>query len=385
MKLEGGRPAPLLPRAPPMKVHPHDELIRKASRGRDRGLDRVLEHVAGCPKCRERLAGPSQRSEESYEPALSRSLNAVRGRWAALERERDAAPSLFGSLVTLEPGQQRLLVRNSRRFQTWGLCELLIDRGKEETYTDARHGEELLHLSIAVSAHLAPASYGREFVEDLRARSWGAIANARRCQRDLTASEEAFEEAFSHLRRGTEDPMEKATLFHLQASLRRDQQRADESLSLSRRAIAVFDRLGQTQAIARALISSSIVHAESGNLSRSVQDLHQSLQWIEPSREPRLALCAANNLATVLTYSGRLLEARKVLLQARSLYDRFPEMANHHLWVEGIVAGALGRPVEAEAALRRAREGFLAARMIPQADLVARDLAALRSQAGDVR
>lgn len=368
-----------------MKVHPHDELIRKASQGKDRGLDRVLEHVASCPKCRARLAGPGEGPEESYEPALSRSLNAVRGRWAALERERDAAPSLFGSLVTLEPGQQRLLVRNSRRFQTWGLCELLIARGKEETYTDARHGEELLHLSIAVSAHLAPASYGREFVEDLRARSWGAIANARRCQRDLTASEEAFEEAFSHLRRGTADPLEQATLLDLQASLLRAQQRTEESLRLSRRAISVFQRLGQTQATAKALVKSSLTYQERGDLSRSAENLDRSLRLIDAFREPRLALCAANNLATVLAYSGRFLEARKVLLQARSLYARFPEFEKHHLWVEGIVAGALGRPVEAEAALRRAREGFLAARMIPQADLVARDLAALRSQVGDVR
>jgi tetratricopeptide (TPR) repeat protein len=366
-----------------MKAHPHDELIRKASQRQDRGLDRVLEHVASCPKCRGRLAGPGEEPAASHEPAVGRSLAAVRGRWAALARERAEAPSLLGSLVTLDSGQQRLLVRNSRRFQTWGLCELLIARGKEETYTDARHAEKLLHLALAVTARLAPASYGREFVEDLRARSWGAIANARRCQRDLTASEEAFEEAFARLRRGTEDPMEKATLFHLQASLRRDQQRAGESLSLSRRAIAVFERLGQTQAIARALISSSIVHAESGNLSRSVQDLQQSLQWIEPSREPRLALTAANNLATDLAAAGRFLEARRVLLQARSLYARFPEFENHHLWVEGIVAGALGRRVEAEAALRQARAGFLAAQDAEQADLVARDLGALRSPAGD--
>src|SRR5579872_3635185 len=272
-----------------MRVHPHDELIRQASRRKGRGLDRVLEHVASCPKCRGRLAGPREDPAASYEAAVRRSLAAIGGRWAVLETERDAAPALLGSLVTLDPGQQRLVVRNSRRFQTWGLCELLIERGREETYTDPRHAEELLHLAVAVSAHLSPASYGGEFVEDLRARSWGAIANARRCQRDLMASEEAFEEAFSRLRRGTEDPLEQATLFHLQASLRRDQQRADESLRLSRRAIAVFERLGQRQAIARALISSSIVHAESGDLSRSVQDLNRSLQLIEPSREPRLA------------------------------------------------------------------------------------------------
>lgn len=363
-----------------MRVHPHDELIRKASQRQDRGLDRVLEHVASCAKCRGRLTGPKEGPAESYEPAVRRSLAAVHGRWSALDRERDEAPALLGSLVTLDAGQQRLLVRNSRRFQTWGLCELLIARGKEETYTDARHAEELLHLAVAVVAHLSPATYGREFVEDLRARSWGAIANARRCQRDLTASEEAFAEAFARLRLGTEDPLEQATLLDLQASLLRAQQRCEESLRLSHRSISVFQQLGQTQATAKALVKASLTHLVHGDLSRSVEDLIRSVQLIDAFREPRLALCAANNLATVLADSGRSLEARKVLLHARSLYDRFPEMANHHRWVEGIVAGALGRRVEAESALQRAREGFLAAQRNELAELVAHDLAALRAR-----
>jgi tetratricopeptide (TPR) repeat protein len=362
-----------------MKFHPHDELILKAVRGAEKGLDRIREHVAGCLKC-QRLTGQNPEPTVSYEMVLRRSRTAVLGRWAALERERNEAPFLVRSLVALDFGQQRLLVRNSHRFQTWGLCELLIARGKEETYTDPRHAEELLHLAITLSAHLSPGTYGREFIEDLRARGWGAIANARRCQRDLTASEEAFEEAFSLLRRGTEDPLEQATLFHLQASLRRDQQRADESLRLSRRAIAVFERLGQSQAVARALISSSIMRAECGDLSRSVQDLNRSLQLIEPSREPRLALVATNNLAANLADAGRFLEARRILLHARALYAQFPEFENHHRWIEGIVAGALGRRVEAEAALRRAREGFLATQRTELAELVARELAALRAR-----
>ena len=368
-----------------MKVHPHDELIRTASRRKDRGLERVLDHVATCPKCRGRLARPSEGPAAAFEPALSRSLAAVRARWAVLERERAEAPALLGSLVTLDPGQQRLLVTNSTRFRSWGLCELLIERGKEETYTDPRHAEQLLHLAVAVSTHLSPASYGGEFIEDLRARSWGAIANARRCQRDLTASEAAFEEAFSRLRRGSEDPLEQATLFDLQASLLRAQQHFEESLLLSRRSIAVFQQLGQTQATAKALVKASLTHWVRGDLSRSAADLNRSVQLIDTLREPRLALCAATNLATVLADSGRALEARRVLLNARPLYHRFPEMANHQLWVEGIVAGALGRRAEAESAMRLALEGFLSAQSTELADLVARDLAALRSQAGDPR
>ena len=122
-----------------MRGPPHDGSIWKASRGAQRGLDRILEHVASCAKCRERLARKRRPpEEEENSPLLRRSLGVVARRQAVLERERNEAPSLFGSLIALAPGQQLLLLRNSERFKTWGFFELLIERGKEETFSDPR-------------------------------------------------------------------------------------------------------------------------------------------------------------------------------------------------------------------------------------------------------
>jgi tetratricopeptide (TPR) repeat protein len=358
-----------------MRAHPHDLSFWKASQGAQRGLERILEHVASCAKCRARLARKRRQQEEGS--VFGRSLDVLARRRATLERERSEAPSLFDSLAALAPGQQLLLLKNSRRFRTWGLFELLIERGKEETFSDPRHAEQLLHLALRIADDLPPASYGRELIEDLRARTWGFIANARRCRRELAASEEAFSEAFSRLRRGTEDPLEQALLFDLQASLRRYQRRLEESLQLSRRAISIFRKLGQTPAVGKALVTSSMVHALRGDLARSSQGLYRALDLIDPSRDPRLALCALNNLARDFEETGQSLEARKVLLQARTLFRQFPEMKSHQLWLEGNIAGSLGRRGEAEAALQKALDGFLPAATPELANLVARDLAAL--------
>ena len=360
-----------------MRIHPHTPSLGKVSRGAERGLERILEHVAGCAKCRARLARQRRQQLGDESPLLGRSLGVLARRQAVLERERSEAPSLFSSLAVLAPGQQLLLLNNSHRFRTWGLFELLIERGKEETFTDPRHAEQLLHLALRIADGLSPASYGRELIEDLRARTWGFIANARRCRRELAASEEAFQEAFSRLRRGTEDPLERALLFDLQAALRRAQRRAEESIRLSTRAISIFHRLGQKQAEGKALVNASLVHIEREELNRAIQGLYQSLPLIDPASEPRLLLCALHNLAITLETSGRLPETRRVHLKARHLYSRFPEFKNHQLSLEGNIASSMGHRSNAESALRQAIDGFLSAGTPELADLVARDLAAL--------
>jgi len=362
-----------------MSIHPHHPSLWKASRGEERGLERILEHVASCAKCRARLARKRRRQEEDGSPLLGRSLGILARRQANLERERSEAPSLFGCLAALAPGQQLLLLNNSHRFRTWGLFELLIERGKEETFSDPRHAEQFLHLALRIADGLSPASYGRELIEDLRARTWGYIANARRCRKQLEASEEAFGEASSRLRRGTEDPLELALLFDLQASLRRAQHRIEESMRLSARAISIFRRLGQKHAEGRALVNASLVYMEREELNRAIRGLFQSLPLIDPGNEPRLVLCALHNLAITLEASGRLPETRRVHLQARLLYSRFPELKNHQLSLEGNIAGSMGRRDDAESALRQAIDGFLASDKPELAELVACDLSALRN------
>jgi tetratricopeptide (TPR) repeat protein len=363
-------------------------LIRETFEGTGKGLEHILEHLSSCAKCRARLdrlklteqRNHRFREQEDYGPALDRSFDAFQLRQAMLEKERTEAPPLLDCLVALAPGQQQLLLRNSHRFKTWGVLGLLIRRGKEETFTDPWHAEEILQLALEVSAHLPSALYGRSLIEDMRARVWGGIANARRARMDLTASEEAFKEAFRHLHRGTEDPLERAVLFNLQASLHRTQQRFEESLHLLHQATSTFRRLGETHRVSKAIVNTSSAHRFMGNLERAISLLYQSLELINPSREPRLALYALNNLADALSTSGRFIQAQSALLRARPLYRQFPDpkIQSGRMWVEAKVAYGLGHQ-RAEELLQGAYERFISAHHSHDVELIERDLASVRA------
>jgi tetratricopeptide (TPR) repeat protein len=317
-------------------------------------VDRLLAHVEGCARCRQRVAQlkeqervvPLRSRREDYGPAIDRALEAFQLRQATLDIERNEAPALLSRLLGLTPERQRLLLNNSQRFQTWGLLELLIARGREETFTDPEHAEEILRLSLDISGRLPPSSYGSERIEDLRARSWGYIANARRARRDLSAAEEAFGEAFLHLASGSEDPVEKALLWDLEASLRRSQKQFERSLKLSRGAISIFRRTGEPHLLGSAMVKLSTIYSKLLEPDQAASTLYKALTLIDPVREPRLALCALHNLVDTLSDAGRFISAKRVLQQARPLYRQCPTpvMRIGYQFLRAKVSYGLGQP-----------------------------------------
>src|SRR5437588_3499508 len=108
------------------------------------------------------LSRPSLRKKDTYEPALERSLRLLQIRSEVLNREREEAPERLARLTGLSSHGRGLLLRNSPSFQTWGLFELLIRAGREETFTDPSQAENFLHLALDVSAHLDSSFYGKE-------------------------------------------------------------------------------------------------------------------------------------------------------------------------------------------------------------------------------
>jgi tetratricopeptide (TPR) repeat protein len=198
---------------------------------------------------------------------------------------------------------------------------------------------------------------------------------------DLQASEEAFKEAFLHLEKGTEDPMERAILLSLHASLRRVQQRFDESPQLLHYASSVFRRMGETNRVGKVMVNTSSVYGFMGNPERAISLLYQSLGLIDQARDPRSTLYALNNLADILVTNGHLMEAQRVLLRARPVYQRFPEpqVQSRRRWIEAKVAYGLGHS-EAEALLQEARQEFMSVSTPYDMDLILRDLSSLRTR-----
>lgn len=317
-----------------------------------------------------------------YGCALERSARNLLERQLALDRERAEAGALVPELLAQRRERQPLLVRNGARFHTWGVLERLLDRGRDEMLVDSRECERLAALGLAQSDHLDAGYYGLTRVEDMRARAWATIGEARRIRSDFRGSEAAFAQAHTHLAAGTGDSLEWAFLLDSEAALRRCQRRFAEARELLLLAIEMFVDNGEDQRVGLSLVSLAAVYRDEGHPARATPLLHEALRRIDGEREPRLLLCAQHNLAANLAAEGRFMEARGVLIRARPLYRRFPDAwTQAHLhWLRGRVAAGFAQTAEAEMELLGARAGFLAQGATFEASLVALELASLLAE-----
>ncbi|HEX4966441.1 MAG TPA: tetratricopeptide repeat protein [Thermoanaerobaculia bacterium] len=382
-----------------MKIHPHDLLIEELFASSGDEYQGVLEHVLGCDACLQRsralLHAPLEpfaqkvvrmdswaEGPADYSGLLERGADFARRLQTAYDYERSEAVSLLAELLEHPGGRRQWIVRNHPRFQTWGLFEQLLERSHEHNFDDPAAGEGLALLALEITDRLEGFSADR--LEDFRARSWASVANARRVRFDLRGSEEAFAIAFSHLARGTGEPMERAVLLDLKASLLRAQRRFADSLRLLARAIRIFRQLGERHRAGRSLVNMSIVHFFAGESKQAIPLLYEALDLIDASREPRLLLAAWNNLIDDLADSEQYMEAHKLLVRARPLYRQFPQpwVQNRRRWVEGRIARGLGQDRDAEVLFLRARDGFLAEDAAYDTALVSLDLAALYAEQG---
>lgn len=379
-----------------MKIHPNESALQDLFRppGQPEGGSlRGLEHVLGCPRCRERaqrlLAGWRQAEPgkllrlpatmPDYDRILENATRDLLTRRAGIERERADAGALFPVLESCPPERRKLLLRNSTRYQTWGMLELLLEQSRTADFQDSQRMEHLAELALALAGQLPSAAYGAPSLEDMRARAWSYIGNARRLQFDLQGAEQAFETAFHHLRRGTGEPVERALLLSLRASLCRAQGKKLQAIRLIRRAIDIFRIAGESHKAGKCLVQLAGVHLCFGTPEEAIPLLHEALELIGSTAEPQLSFFAWSNLVTGLSRTGRYLEAQRLLRRTKDVFDResYPWARNRLRWIEGNIALGLGKLREAETLLLQAREGFLAAGAVYEAAQVTLGLASL--------
>jgi epoxyqueuosine reductase QueG len=182
---------------------------------------RVMQHlVQGCGRCQEVTGSiwpfgsdpekvASKRFE--YSDAMSRVFSAARRARADLEAGQGEAARL----------------------------EALLRASQEAT--DPERAVAAAESAVAVAEALGE-DHPAPVAEDLRARAWGALAEARRLAADLAGAEEALRTSLEHLGRGTGCRLGKARLLEVEAALRAAQGRSEEADRLSRRAARLYGR-----------------------------------------------------------------------------------------------------------------------------------------------
>jgi tetratricopeptide (TPR) repeat protein len=308
--------------------------------------------------------------------ALERSRSAVARQSGLREGGPKDAPGAFAGPIDLQKGQPPL---RSLEF-----LESLIQGSLETSIQDPSRGEDLGQLALQVTNLLEAAHHGSERLEDLRARAWAHVGNARRIKSDLQGSEEAFQQAQLHMERGTGDRLELAILWDLKASLKRSQRLFDESCRLLEEAISAFLELGDRHRAGRSLVNLSLALNYSGAPEGSISPLYRALDLIDPEQEPRLLLTARHNLILVLAETGRFFEAQRAYREARLLYRSFPDTwtQNRRKWVKGKIAYGFGQLRRAELLFLSARDGFLAEGVPYDTALVSLEIALLYARQG---
>jgi len=359
-------PAPL---SQPVKIHPSDLLLEGLLASPDSEIE-VTQHLARCGRCQQRLAAMrrqsvarsqsqrfgSQGRRVDYDVIFSRAESRWQHLWASYEMERQTSSRLFSELMSLPPARQELVLSQHPRFRTWGLAEHLLVKTQEAALRDPLRSERLAYLTLGLCDGLAHQDYGRAQVEDLKARGWALLGNARRIQAELDPAEEAFESAFRHLRQGTGEPLERALLLDLKTSLLRARRRFDDAIRASQLSISGFREIGDLHRAARSLINLSTVYEHAGSSDRAITCLGQASLWIDPKREPRLFLQLHHNLVTCLTNVGRVMEAQRLFARTQPLYRRFsePSVDGRRRWIQARIASRLGQEDQAEDLLHAA-------------------------------
>lgn len=367
-----------------MKIHPPDLLLRQLRQSRRDKTDPVHRHVAGCARCERRLESLRSPVYGIYDAALSASAGRLRALQSSYAKERNEAGGLLTELLK-HPSERRLiLVRNHHRFHAWGVLEQLLESSRQESILNPRASGELANLAIALSEQLDKTLYGAESINDLKGRAWAYLGNALRIRTDLLGAQEAFDHALTCLRQGTRDPWELAVWLDLKASLLRAQRRFEEAMRLLNRAQALFLAIGDRHYAGRVLVNMDNVLHHAGRPEEGIPLLYQALELLDPAQDAKLQLITHHNLIDDLTEASRYMEAQRLFIQTRPLYQRLdlPWFRYRRTWVEGKIARGLGQPDRAERLFLTARTGLIEEQLSYDAALISLDLAGLYAEQG---
>jgi tetratricopeptide (TPR) repeat protein len=187
---------------------------------------------------------PAADPGEAYDAALRRAVEGARQTHERLMQERRDAGRLWHFLESHPAAHRRILIRNDRRYQTWGLYDCLRERFQHLLEREPHAALEAAELALAAAQGLSPANYGAGSVRDFQGEALIDLGTARRIAGDLAGAQTALDQARAILAMGTGDPLEKAGLETARAALLRDLGRPREAEQAEQRAARLAHRVG---------------------------------------------------------------------------------------------------------------------------------------------
>jgi len=290
----------------------------------------------------------------------SRALPPVDGypRPADLEAARWQARDQWSRLEPLSEGQRLAVARVATEFQTWALVERVCEESIVQASRNVERSASLTRLAQEIAERVQGPE---EWRNRIRGFATAHVANALRVQGDHQTAEATLQRAKRLWESGNDftEVLDPGRLLDLEASLRRDQRRFEETLTLLEEALKVG------RCPERYLINKGFTLEVMGEYDSAVQTLLQAEPLLKLKGDDRLLYMLRFNLAVIFCQLGRYSETAKLLQQVRDIVTERGDGTElvRVTWLEGRIAAGLGRLEEGRRLLGRARREFAARKM----------------------
>jgi tetratricopeptide (TPR) repeat protein len=301
-------------------------------------------------------------------------------RWAMDEQLK--APILYAELLARPSAERMTVVRNSRRFNSYLLAEMLLEKSRESWFDDPAQALEAAELAVEVATRLEASFYDETLLRAVKSRTLAYLANVRRILSDFPGALECFQKIEDLLADTALAPTEWAEIMSLRFSLYVSMKQYQEAGALLDQIIEVYKEAEDSHQVGRALLQKGRLLALDNQVEASIGVLQEGLPLIDARREPRMIAVGLQNLAMSFEETGRYQEALETMNKARPLFlkqgDRL--IVARLRWAEGRILAALGQLAEAEKAYVEVRKIFAERGVEYEQAMVCLDLALLYTE-----
>jgi tetratricopeptide (TPR) repeat protein len=299
------------------------------------------------------------------------------------EEARREAEEVWTALERLPTHRRRWVLELSLpAFRSLALVVRVCEASVRAAADKPGEALELADLAFAIAGQVEGTEAWRSRVKGF---ALAHIANARRVANDFAGADEAFAQAWRLWRAGATgeaDLLPEWRLLDLEASLRREQQRFAEAMTLLDRALAAGP--GNRATAGRILLKQELVLEEMGDIEGALVVLAQAAPFVKAAGDSRLLSVLYFNTVKNLCYLERFAEAANLLPEIQDLAGQLGNELDliRVVWLSARVAAGQGRRAEAMAGLEQVRHEFTALRLPYDAAQACLELAVLYLEEG---
>ncbi len=280
---------------------------------------------------------------------------------ARLEKDRFVetllARAVWSRIRALTRREQQDRVAQSHACHTRIFLEVLL--GELCSASSRDEAEFLASLSISAVQGMDSTECPAALKNDLLARIWSEVANARRIAAEWHAATTALRKAEHYLAEGTGDLLAKARALSIAASLRTEQGQVSEAVALLEQCRQIYLVRLDWPLVARTLIKMAFALMDI-EPERGMALLDEAGPLI-PAEDVTLRWLAANLRTGGLIEIGQVAQALMVFQQEESLLEvqNRPSAKLTHTFTAARLLEALGRMKDAERLFEEVIAGYL--------------------------